>query len=191
MKELISHGISVNVTLIFSIESYIDTAMAFIEGLEILKQNGGDVSKVASVASFFVSRVDSACDSALDKVGNEDLQGKIAVANAKIAFKEFNGLFSGERWNNLLSSGAMPQRVLWASTGTKNPAYSDVLYVDELIGSPTVNTMPPATIDSFLDHGKLEVTLDKGVEEAEAQFEALKSAGVNIDEITTKLRLME
>jgi len=189
VKELISHGISVNVTLIFSIESYIETAKAFIEGLEILKKNGGDVSKVASVASFFVSRVDSACDSALDKIGNKDLQGKIAVANAKIAFKEFNGLFSGERWNSLLSSGAMPQRVLWASTGTKNPAYSDVLYVDELIGSPTVNTMPPATIDSFLDHGKLAVTLDKGVDEAEAQFEALKSAGINIDEITRKLQI--
>ncbi|MCA0386976.1 MAG: bifunctional transaldolase/phosoglucose isomerase [Bacteroidetes bacterium] len=188
VKELVSHGISVNVTLIFSIDSYIETAMAFIEGLEILKANGGDVSKVASVASFFVSRVDSSVDSALEKAGNTSLQGKIAVANAKIAFKEFGKLFSGERWGKLSESGAMPQRVLWASTGTKNPAYSDVLYVDELIGSPTVNTMPPATIDSFLDHGKLEITLDKGVEEAEAQVAALAGAGVDLAAITDKLQ---
>lgn len=188
VKELVSHGISVNVTLIFSIDSYIETAMAFIEGLEILKANGGDVSRVASVASFFVSRVDSAVDSALEKAGNTSLQGKIAVANAKIAFKEFGKLFSGERWGKLSDSGAMPQRVLWASTGTKNPAYSDVLYVDELIGSPTVNTMPPATIDSFLDHGKLEITLDKGVEEAEAQVAALSGAGVDLAAITEKLQ---
>ncbi|GAB1348194.1 bifunctional transaldolase/phosoglucose isomerase [Ignavibacteriales bacterium] len=188
VKELISHGISVNVTLIFSIDSYIETALAFIEGLEILKANGGDVSKVASVASFFVSRVDSTCDSALEKVGNTSLQGKIAVANAKIAFKEFGKLFSGERWGKLLEAGAMPQRVLWASTGTKNPAYPDVLYVDELIGSPTVNTMPPATIDAFLDHGKLEVTLDKGVEEAEAQVAALSGVGLDLAAITDKLQ---
>lgn len=188
VKELVSHGISVNVTLIFSIDSYIETAMAFIEGLEILKANGGDVSKVASVASFFVSRVDSSVDSALEKAGNTSLQGKIAVANAKIAFKEFGKLFSGERWGKLSESRAMPQRVLWASTGTKNPAYSDVLYVDELIGSPTVNTMPPATIDSFLDHGKLEITLDKGVEEAEAQVAALAGAGVDLAAITDKLQ---
>ncbi len=188
VKELISHGISVNTTLIFSIESYIATANAYIEGLEILKANGGDVSKVASVASFFVSRVDSACDSALEKAGNKELQGKIAVANAKVAFKEFGKLFSGERWSKLADAGAMPQRVLWASTGTKNPAYSDVLYVDELIGNPTVNTMPPATIDAFLDHGKLEVTLDKGIEEAEAQIAALAGFGVDIDAITDKLQ---
>ena len=189
VKELISHGISVNTTLIFSIESYIATANAYIEGLEILKANGGDVSKVASVASFFVSRVDSACDSALEKAGNKELQGKIAVANAKVAFKEFGKLFSGERWGKLAEAGAMPQRVLWASTGTKNPAYSDVLYVDELIGNPTVNTMPPATIDAFLDHSKLEITLDKGVEEAEAQIAALAGLGIDINAITDKLQI--
>lgn len=188
VKELISHGISVNTTLIFSIESYIATANAYIEGLEILKANGGVVSKVASVASFFVSRVDSACDSALEKAGNKELQGKIAVANAKVAFKEYGKLFGDERWGNLAAAGAMPQRVLWASTGTKNPAYSDVLYVDELIGNPTVNTMPPATIDAFLDHGKLEVTLDKGVEEAEAQIAALAGLGIDINAITDKLQ---
>jgi len=188
VKELVSHGISVNTTLIFSIGSYVATAMAYIEGLEILKANGGDVSKVASVASFFVSRVDSACDSALEKAGNKELQGKIAVANAKVAFKEYGVLFSGERWNALAGAGAMPQRVLWASTGTKNPAYSDVLYVDELIGNPTVNTMPPATIDAFLDHGKLEVTLDKGVEEAEAQIAALAGLGIDFNAITDKLQ---
>lgn len=188
VKELVSHGISVNTTLIFSIESYVATAMAYIEGLEILKANGGDVAKVASVASFFVSRVDSACDSALEKAGNKELQGKIAVANAKVAFKEYGGLFSGERWNALAGAGAMPQRVLWASTGTKNPAYSDVLYVDELIGNPTVNTMPPATIDAFLDHGKLEVTLDRGVEEAEAQVAALAGLGIDFNAITDKLQ---
>lgn len=188
VKELISHGISVNTTLIFSIESYIATAKAYIEGLEILKANGGDVSKVASVASFFVSRVDSACDSALEKAGNKEFQGKIAVANAKVAFKEYGKLFGDERWGKLAALGAMPQRVLWASTGTKNPAYSDVLYVDELIGNPTVNTMPPATIDAFLDHGKLEVTLDKGVEEAEAQIAALAGLGIDINAITDKLQ---
>jgi transaldolase/glucose-6-phosphate isomerase len=188
VKDLVSNGISVNVTLIFSIESYIETAKAFIEGLEIYRNNGGDVSKVASVASFFVSRVDSACDAALDKVGNKELKGKIAVANAKIAFKEFGNLFSGEKWDELAKLGAMPQRVLWASTGVKNPEYSDVLYVDELIGNPTVNTMPPATIEAFLDHGKLEVTLDKGVGEAEVQVASLERLGVNFNEITAKLQ---
>ncbi len=188
VKELISHGISVNTTLIFSIESYVETAKAYIEGLETLKANGGDISKVASVASFFVSRVDSACDAALEKAGNKELLGKIAVANAKVTFKEYGKLFSGERWAKLSANGAMPQRVLWASTGVKNPAYSDVLYVDELIGSPTVNTMPPATIDAFLDHGKLEVTLDKGVAEAEAQIAALSGLGIDINAITDKLQ---
>lgn len=187
IKELTSHGISINITLIFSIENYFETAKAYIEGLEILKEHGGDLSLVSSVASFFVSRVDTACDALLEAKGNKELQGKIAIANAKIAFKEYNRLFSGERWEKLAAAGATPQRVLWASTGTKNPAYSDVLYVDELIGKPTVNTMPPATIDAFNDHGVLEVTLDKGVEEAEAQIAALEKLGISLTEVTDKL----
>ena len=129
-------------------------------GLEKYDAAGGDISKHASVASFFVSRVDTAVDKELEAKGNKDLLGKIAVANSKIAFEISEQMFNSERWKRLEAKGAKKQRLLWASTGTKNPAYSDVLYIDELIGPDTVNTMPPDTIDAFIDHGKVELTLE-------------------------------
>ncbi|UCC50194.1 MAG: transaldolase, partial [Anaerolineaceae bacterium] len=136
---LIGDGININVTLLFSNDNYADVAFAYINGLENLAARGGDVSRVASVASFFVSRVDSAVDKALSVIGNDELQGKIAIANAKIAYTIYEDVFSGDRWHDLTERGARPQRLLWASTSTKNPAYPDTLYVDELIGSNTVN----------------------------------------------------
>ncbi|NDJ62155.1 MAG: transaldolase, partial [Chloroflexi bacterium] len=150
IETLIGDGINVNVTLMFSLKHYEDVANAYINGLEKLAASGGDVSKVASVASFFVSRVDSAVDRALAEVGNTDLQGKIAIANCKATYARFQELFSGERWEKLAAQGARVQRPLWASTSTKNPEYPDTLYVDNLIGPHTVNTTPPATLQALM-----------------------------------------
>jgi len=188
ITEVIGSGINVNVTLIFSNENYKQVAEAYIKGLEQLDANGGDVSKIASVASFFVSRVDTSCDKELEAIGNKELQGKIAIANSKIAYELSHQIFSGERWNKLHSKGARIQRLLWASTGTKNPNYPDTLYVDELIGEDTVNTIPPATLDAFLDHGKLAVTLDKNLDEAKEQLNKLTPLGIDLDTITEKLQ---
>ncbi len=188
IETLISEGINVNVTLIFSLSNYEDVANAYITGLKKFASTGGDVSKVASVASFFISRVDTAVDNALAAIGNSDLQGKIGIANAKAAYVKFGELFSGERWDKLAQAGAMPQRPLWASTGTKNAAYSDVLYVDTLIGPQTVNTVPPHTLDNFIDHGTVAETLTVGSDEALAQLEALQDAGVSLDKITDELQ---
>ncbi len=189
IKELISHGINVNVTLIFSIENYLDVAKAYIDGLKVLDQNGGDVSKVSSVASFFVSRVDTSVDQKLIEKNRTDLLGKAAVANSKIAYKEFKKLFSGDLWNELSAKGAKVQRLLWASTSTKNPDYSDILYVQELIGSPTVNTVPPATIDAFVDHGEVKETLSNGIEEAEKLMQQLDEIGISMKEVTDDLQI--
>ena len=187
ITEVLGSGINVNVTLIFSTDSYKKVVEAFMAGLENYDAAGGDISKLASVASFFVSRVDSAVDKELDAKGNKELLGKIAVANSKIAFEISEEMFSSDRWKKLAATGARKQRLLWASTGTKNPAYSDVLYIDELIGHDTVNTMPPDTIDAFIDHGKIELTLNKGIDEANSQVKKLKELGIDLNKITDKL----
>ncbi len=193
ITELIGSGINVNVTLMFSLDQYRAVAEAYIKGLERLAAEGPSVFKghtvdrVASVASFFVSRVDTAVDAELEKLGNTDLQGRIAVANAKLAYDEFRNTFKGSRWKRLAESGARPQRVLWASTSTKNPAYPDTLYVDELIGPETVNTVPPVTYKNFKDHGKVAVTLTKGVKRAGQDIEKLGKVGISLKEVTDNL----
>lgn len=187
ITEVLGSGINVNVTLIFSTDSYRKVVEAFMAGLEKYDAAGGDISKHASVASFFVSRVDTAVDKELQSKGNKDLLGKIAVANSKIAFDISEEMFNSERWKKLEVKGARKQRLLWASTGTKNPNYSDVLYIDELIGPDTVNTMPPETLNAFVDHGNVEVTLNKGIDEARTQLKKLKELGIDINKITDKL----
>lgn len=188
VKELIGSGINVNVTLIFSKENYREVAEAYIQGLEQLKSGGGDLSKVASVASFFVSRVDTAVDKILDSSNRNELKGKAAVANSRLSYLLFKEIYSTERWKELESNGAMVQRLLWASTGTKNPEYRDTLYIDELIGSPTVNTIPPATLNAFLDHGTVELTLEKNIDEAKELFTEFENIGININQVTDKLQ---
>ena len=187
IQSVIGQGVNVNVTLVFSLGHYEAAAEAYIAGLETLASNGGDVSKIASVASFFVSRVDSEVDKKLEAVGVPELQGKIAIANAKVAYASFKKIFSGERWEKLAAKGARVQRPLWASTSTKNPDYPDTLYVDNLIGLHTVNTTPPKTLTAFMDHGQVEATLEKDVDEARKQLSELVETGINLDAITEKL----
>ena len=187
IRELIQLGININVTLIFGLDQYIQVANAFIDGLEQFHQQKGDVSKVASVASFFVSRVDTAVDKQLAAKGIDDLQGKIAVANSKVAYEKSLEIFDTSGWKKLAKEGARMQRLLWASTGTKNPEYSDTLYVDELIGPNTVNTMPPATLDAFIDHGSIVRTIDKNVTQAYKDLENLKAHDIDLDAITSQL----
>ena len=187
IERLISEGINVNVTLIFSRKQYRAAAEAYLLGLEKLLAKNGDLSKVSSVASFFVSRVDTAVDSELEKIGNRNLQGKIAIANAKLAYADFKELFTGPRWERLRSRGARIQRVLWASTSAKNPHYPDTVYVDSLIGPDTINTVPPATLRAVLDHGTVAQTIDIGLDTARAQIEQLKVLGINFDGIMNQL----
>lgn len=187
IKQLISEGININVTLMFSLTDYENVSEAYISGLETLAKHG-DVSKVASVASFFVSRVESSMDKALEELANTDLLGKIAVANTKATYKRFLQVFSGERWQKLADKGARVQRPLWASTSTKNPNYSDVKYVEELIGKDTVNTLPPHTLDDFLDHGTVASTITDRMDEASAILEQLEAAGVDYDKVTETLQ---
>ncbi len=188
IEEMIARGKSINVTLIFSLERYQQVADAYITGLERLVEDGGDPSTVHSVASFFVSRVDSEADKRLDAIGGHDhLKGKLAVANAKLAYARYHALFSGERWEALAAKGARTQRCLWASTSTKNPAYPDTLYVTELIGPDTVNTMPEETIRAFQDHGEPAATLATAVNEAADLLRALTAAGVDYDDVTALL----
>jgi transaldolase/glucose-6-phosphate isomerase len=184
---LIAQGINLNVTLIFSNEVYKTVAEAYIAGLEKLAAGGGDLSKVASVASFFVSRIDSAVDPVLAAKGNSALQGRIAMANAKMAYATFKQIFSGARWEKLAAKKAQVQRPLWASTGVKNPQYPDTLYVDMLIGPRTVNTVPPATLNAFLDHGKIAPTLEAEIDEAQAELSQLQALGIDLNAITKKL----
>ena len=188
IETLIGEGININVTLIFSLAQYEAVAAAYIAGLEKLAASGGDLNKVTSVASFFVSRVDTAVDAALEEIGNSDLQGKIAVDNAKVAYARFRELFSGERWEALASKGAHSQRPLWASTGTKNPLYSDTLYLDSLIGSDTVNTVPPDTLQAFLDHGNVASTIETDLDGARARLDQLSQLGIDLGAITEKLQ---
>ncbi len=198
IEQLTAKGISVNITLLFSQRVYRQVVEAYLAGLETYVANGGDPSQVASVASFFVSRIDTAVDAQLDdeiattqNIGKQDrckhLKGKVAIANAKLAYRDYKRLFSGERWERLAAKGAKPQRLLWASTGTKNKAYSDVLYVEELIGPNTVNTVPPATLDAFRGHGKVRDTLEQHVEEAQKTLDDLAAAGISLDIITDEL----
>jgi transaldolase len=188
IEEMIAKGKPINVTLIFSLERYAEVAEAYIRGLERLIAAGGDPRWVASVASFFVSRVDTEADKRLDEIGGHDeLKGKLAVANAKLAYQRYKEIFAGERWEKLAASGATPQRCLWASTSTKNPAYRDVLYVEELIGPMTVDTMPEETIRAFQDHGRVALTLEEGIEEAKRVVEQLAEAGVDYDDVVETL----
>ncbi|MBD8907064.1 bifunctional transaldolase/phosoglucose isomerase [Methylorubrum zatmanii] len=188
IRQLTAEGISVNITLLFSQSVYEEVAHAFIDGLTEFGEKGGDVSRVASVASFFISRIDSLVDKKLDAVGGyEDLKGKVAIANAKLAYQRYKRIFSGPKWEALEARGAKAQRLLWASTGTKNKAYSDVLYVEELIGKNTVNTMPPATMDAFRDHGRARATLEEGIDEAEAVMARLAEAGIDIEAVARQL----
>jgi transaldolase len=188
IEDMIAKGKSINVTLIFSLERYVEVAEAYIRGLQRLAAAGGDVSAVASVASFFVSRVDTEADRRLDELGgHEDLKGTLAVANAKLAYQRYKELFAGERWQELAAKGATPQRCLWASTSTKNPAYRDVLYVEELVGPQTINTMPEETIRAFQDHGRVAPTLEQGVQEARQVLERFAAAGIDYDDVTLTL----
>ncbi|HEY6274157.1 MAG TPA: bifunctional transaldolase/phosoglucose isomerase [Terriglobales bacterium] len=198
IRQLISEGINVNVTLLFSQEAHVQVAEAHIAGLEALEASGGDVSKMAGVASFFVSRIDSLVDSMISaRLKNASspqeektlsgLLGKVAIANAKQAYRKYGELFSSSRWKALAARGAQTQRLLWASTSTKNPSYSDVLYVEDLIGPDTVNTLPPATIDAFRDHGHVSRTLDEDVSAADRIMSDLAAVGISMQEVTEKL----
>jgi transaldolase len=187
IEEMIARGRNINVTLIFGLDRYAEVAEAYIRGLERLVGAGGDPSTVASVASFFVSRVDTEADRRLDEAGHPELKGKLAVANAKLAYQRYGEIFRGARWEALAAKGATKQRCLWASTSTKNPEYRDVLYVEELIGPETVNTMPKETIEAFQDHGEVAPTLEQGLDEARAVFRKLGEIGISYDDITATL----
>jgi transaldolase len=188
IAELIGSGININVTLLFALDAYEAAAQAYLAGVESWATKGGDPRRVASVASFFVSRVDTAVDKLLaGHAGEEELRGRAAVANAKLAYDRFGDIFSGPRWQALASQGARVQRPLWASTSTKNPSYRDTLYVDDLIGPHTVNTMPPQTLEAFQDHGQLAQTLTAGMNEAQALLARLATAGIDMDLVTQDL----
>jgi transaldolase len=188
IEDVIAKGRSINVTLIFSLRRYEEVAESYIRGLERLISEGGDPSGVASVASFFVSRIDTEADRRLDVLGGADeLKGRLAIANARLAYDGYLQAFSGPRWEYLMGKGATPQRVLWASTSTKNPAYPDTMYVEELIGADTVDTMPEETIEAYQDHGKPEPRLRNGLSEARELLEQLARAGVDYDDLTDTL----
>jgi transaldolase len=188
IEDVIAKGRSINITLIFSLRRYEEVAESYVRGLERLVAEGGDPSKVASVASFFVSRIDTEADRRLDECSApEELKGKLAIANAKLAYHRYQHIFAGPRWQYLAGKGARPQRVLWASTSTKNPAYPDTIYVDELIGPDTINTMPEETIRAFQDHGTPRSTLTEDIAEAQAVFERLAAAGVDYEDVTDTL----
>jgi len=198
IRQLIGEGINVNITLLFSQEVYETVAQTYVASLEDLAAHGGNLKKMAGVASFFISRIDTLADSLLNekiksttdtsqKAFLESLLGKTAIANGKLAYQRYQRIFSGPRWQALAAKGAQTQRVLWASTSTKNPKYRDVVYVEELIGRDTVNTMPPATIDAFRDHGRLRNSLTEDIPAAEKTMQDLARAGISIKEVTDKL----
>lgn len=188
IKTLIGEGINVNVTLIFSLAHYEAVAEAYLAGLEAFYAAGGGRTAPASVASFFISRVDTAVDDQLAATGKTDLQGKIGIANAKVAYGRFQQIFSGSRWQALAEKGARVQRPLWASTGSKNPAYPDTLYIDQLIGADTVNTVPPATLTAFRDHGTVAAPLGENRDEALDQLARLAALNIDLNAITQKLQ---
>jgi transaldolase len=189
IEDVIAKGRSINITLIFSLRRYAEVAESYLRGIERLVAEGGDPTKVASVASFFVSRIDTEADRRLEQADppHAELLGKLAIANAKLAYRHYQKAFSGPRWEFLAGKGATPQRVLWASTSTKNPAFPDTLYVEQLLGPDTVNTMPEETIDAYQDHGDPEVRLTDGVEDAKRVFESLEAAGVDYVDVTETL----
>jgi len=198
IEQLISEGISINVTLLFAREAYEQVAQAYLRGLTKAAASGLDVSKIASVASFFISRIDTLADNMiktkLEATKNEaekevlrGLIGKVAIANGKLTYKRYKEIVRGEGWQALAGKGAQTQRVLWASTSTKDPNFSDVLYVEELIGEDTVNTIPPATFDAFRDHGKLRKSLEEDIEGAFETMQTLERVGLSMKEITDKL----
>jgi transaldolase len=188
IEDSIARGKSINVTLIFSLQRHVEVAEAYIRGLERLVASGGDPSRVLSVASFFVSRVDTEADKRLEALGRPDLQGRLAVANAKLAYQQYLETFTGDRWEFLARKGARPQRCLWASTSTKNPSYPDTMYVGDLIGPDVVNTMPLETIQAFQDHGEVVPgSLVSGLDEARQLFSDIAAAGVDYDGVTDTL----
>lgn len=198
IEQCISEGININVTLLFSQEAYVSVAEAYLRGLERRLKEGKEVAGLASVASFFVSRIDTEVEKRIGQARSagvderrsrlfEALMGKVAIANAKLAYRRYQGLFSGARWEALASKGAQTQRVLWASTGTKNPKYSDVLYLEELVGKDTVNTVPPATLDAFRDDGKVRPSLTEDLPGAEATMRTLEEAGISMKAVTDTL----
>jgi transaldolase/transaldolase/glucose-6-phosphate isomerase len=198
IRELTAEGMNINITLLFSQEMYKRVAESFVDGLTTFGKNGGDVSGVASVASFFVSRIDTLVDGTVEKKLAQSpsaqvaqalraVTGKVAIANAKLAYRIYQEVFASPKWKKLAEQGARTQRVLWASTSTKNPKYRDVIYVEELIGRDTVNTMPPATVDAFRDHGKLRPSLTENVEGAVETMRQLEAAGISMKEVTDQL----
>lgn len=193
IRQLISDGININVTLIFGLERYAEVKEAYLQGLEARQKANQPIAHIASVASFFVSRVDSNVDARLEKLATADgiqpkaLMGKAAVANAKLAYAQFQAKFSGQRWETLAGAGAQVQRPLWASTSTKNPSYPDLLYVEPLIGPHTVNTMPPKTLDAFRDHGVVARTIDTDSEAARATFTQLERLGISLTTVASEL----
>jgi transaldolase len=198
VTEVISQGIHVNVTLLFSVQSYIHTAWAYIQGLEKRAAQGLPIDRIASVASFFLSRIDSKIDDQLDELMAQTqdpdrlaqlaaIKGKVAIANAKLAYQEYKKIIANDRWQALAAQGAKVQRLLWASTSTKNPAYSDVMYVDELIGPETVNTLPPATIEACADHCHVASRIESDVEAAQALIASLGSVGIDLDQVMAEL----
>src|SRR5947199_5991425 len=200
IEDQISKGNNINITLIFSVDRYAEVVEAFLSGLEKLHKRGGDVSKVASVASFFVSRVDTKVDKILaekvnatgeprEKRALEQLYGKAAIANSKMAYERWKAMFSGPRWERLKKAGARTQRCLWASTSTKDPRYPDTYYVEELIGPDTVDTVPPATLAAFREHGEVRRSLDENVDVARRQLRQLADAGVDLDQVTHELEV--
>jgi transaldolase len=198
ITQLIGEGININVTLLFAQEVYVQVAEAYVAGIEVLASRGGNLKKMAGVASFFISRIDTMIDAMLnEKLKNtsdanqqallKSLLGKVAIANGKLTYEKYAQIFSGPRWEKLAAKGAQTQRVLWASTSTKNPSYRDVMYIEELIGPDTVNTMPPATIDAFRDHGKLRKSLTEDIPGAQKTMDNLPKVGISMKEVTDKL----
>jgi transaldolase len=190
IEDSIAAGRSINITLLFSLQRHKEVMEAYLHGIERLIEDGGDPSRVASVASYFVSRVDTEADKRLEAIGTEEalaLRGKLAIANAKLAYQNYLEVFTSDRWKALEAKGATRQRCLWASTSTKNPEYRDVLYVEELIGRDTVDTMPEETIQAFQDHGEVAETLTQGIDEAKQVFEQLAAVGVDYDDVSATL----
>ena len=197
IRQTLEEGLNINITLLFAQSRYEEVAEAFLSALEARVAKGLDISHISSVASFFVSRIDTLVDNIIDeklrtagdaqKALLESVRGKVAIANAKLTYKKYQELFGGSRWKALAAKGAQPQRLLWASTSTKNPKYRDVLYVEELIGPDTVDTIPPATFDAFRDHGKLRASLTENVDAARTEMDNLAKAGISMKEVTDKL----
>jgi transaldolase len=187
IEEMTARGYAINVTLIFSLTRHRQVAEAYVRGLERLVASGGEPSRIHSVASFFVSRVDTEADRRLAEIGRQDLKGRLGIANAKLAYQQYKALFRGERWGDLAARGATPQRCLWASTSVKDPTLRDTLYVEELIGSETISTMPEETIRAFQDHGRVELRLESDLDEAQYLFNKLYAVGVDYDDVVATL----